>query len=480
MSISMRDLFSRQEIPGEIISLRNSLLYHFGDATISLREAHKYLSPEMLVPGLVFGLRHNMNQERDRINGEYTVLFSASVKASVLRHMDGGDLGAPLHRGYEWWMVRDNSQSDPASWIGKLPPGIVLGLKHSTNQANARITVFGRDPVSSSNFPGFRRESGGDLGASSGQGYYWYETTGQGFSDWSLVNKLPRWTVLGLKHSRNQRNKKVLWMGREYDPANSSITPPPGFTRRIGGDRNGGSGEGYYWYEKVTGPEIVIKPTLTVQLERSLLFGSVDAPEQDKDRDGLIDTLEGLLAYAFRPYVIFDSAENARQSHEPVPLFQVRKLNSGTRIIRIGIKWVFLFRQDGGYGPNSLCRDAHGGDTDDALYELESRDGGVTWTLVRVSLSSRGSSFKGPEWPKNSRLEVYGFTHPIIYMSASKHHEYLNRDYDHRNSLYTSSIARCNDDINGEGARFLVNISSLEKNRGYYNNVGEHSASTLR
>ena len=365
-------------------------------------------------------------------------------------------------------MVQDNSQSDPTSWIGKLPPGIVLGLKHSTNQANARITVFGRDPVSSPNFSGFRREYGGDLGASNGQGYYWYETTGQGFSNWSLVNKLPRWTVVGLKHSRNQRNKKVLWMGREYDPANSTITPPPGFERRTGGDRNGGSGEGYYWYEKVTGPEIVIKPTLTVQLERSLLWDPADAPEQDKDRDGLIDTLEGALAYAFRPYVIFDSAENARQPHEPVPLFQVRKLNSGTRIIRIGIKWVFLFRRDGGYGPDasSVCGDAHDGDNDDALYELESRDSGVTWTLVRISLS-----FKGLEWPKNARLEAYDFTHPIIYMSASKHHEYLTKDYDHKSSLYSS--VGCNDDVNGRGARFLVDIRSLEKNHGYYNNVGE-------
>jgi len=416
----------------------------------------------LLIPGAVLGLRHNLNQEVE--NGNYLVFFSAPASAPVQR-MDGGDLGAPLHRGYEWWMVQDSPESNPASH--KLPPGIVLGLKHSFNQASAGITVFGYDPVSGPNsLPGysFKKDVGGDLGASSGQGYYWYESTGEGFSDWSLADRLPMWTVLGLKHSRNQKDKKVTWKGKVYDPANPNVAPPQGFERRSGGDRNGSSGEGYYWYEKVTGPEVVVKPTLQVKLARSLFLEQTDDPNKDEDQDGLIDGLENKLADTFRPYLIFDDAEKARvKPYEPIILFQVRKMgiggitSGGTRITRIGIKWVFLFKEDGGYGPDSYCGDAHGGDNDDAFYEFESRDDGVTWILIGVGLSSRGvntigyPNFSGPEWPKKSRLEIYDLTHPIVYMSAHKHHEYFTRDNDHDDSLYSG--VGCNDDVNGLGDR---------------------------
>lgn len=446
----------------------------------------------LLVPGAVLGLRHNLNQEVE--SGNYIVFFSAPANAPV-RRMDGGDLKAPLHRGYEWWIVQDSPESNPASY--KLPPGIVLGLKHSVNQARAGITVFGYDPVSGPNFLSgysFKKERGGDLGASSGQGYYWYESTGEAFSDWNLADRLPRWTVLGLKHSRNQKDKKVTWKGNIYDPANPNVFPPQGFERRSGGDRNGGSGEGYYWYEKVTGPEIVVKPNLRVKLTRSLFMEQTDAPNNDKDQDGLIDNLENKLANTFRPYLIFDNAEKARvKPYEPIILFQVRKMaiggmtSGGTRITRIGIKWVFLFKDDGGYGPDSDCDDAHGGDNDDAFYELESRDNGVTWILINAGLSSRGvnntgyPNFAGSEWPKNSRFEIYDLTHPIIYMSAHKHHEYFTRDNDHDDSRYSSW--GCNDDVNGLGDRFLVDLQSIAKKDPQFsgcNNVGElHSHPTL-
>jgi hypothetical protein len=464
------------------------ILVLFSVLTTLLMPGCVYQPPSALsVPGLVLGLRHNLNQEIE--DGNYMVFFSAPAGAPV-QLMHGGDLGSPLHRGYDWWMVQDSPESNPASY--NLPPGIVLGLKHPVNQASTGITVFGYDPVSGpESLPGygFKKQHGGDLGADSGQGYYWYESTGEGFSDWSLVDRLPRWTILGLKHSRNQKDKKVTWQGKIYDPANPYIAPPQGFERKSGGDWDGSSSEGYYWYEKVTGPEIVVKPTLQVKLARSLFLKQTDDPNEDKDQDGLIDSLENELATAFRPYLIFDSAEKARQVHEPVTLFQVRKMDiggitrGGTTISLIGIKWVFLFKEDGGYGPDSDCGDAHGGDTDDAFYELESRDGGVTWTLIGAGLSSRGVNsigypyFAGPEWSKNSRLEVYDLTHPIIYMSAHKHHEYFTKDKDHDNSRYSSW--GCNDDVNGLGGRFLVDLQSIAKKDpkfSGYNNVGEFNS----
>lgn len=419
------------------------------------------------IPSLTLGLRHNLNQSRDPTTGKHIALFSAPANDRSLIEMSGVDLGADLHRGYQWWMVRDRPHEDPNAW--KLPPGIALGFKHSQMRTHTKITVFGRDPVSGpAKFAGFRKEGGYDLGAPSGQGFFWYESTGDGFRDWGSVDLLPRWTILGLKYSSTQRNQKVYWMGKTYDPADPNIQPPPGFVRCFGGDQRDGrpSGHGYYWYEKVTGPEVVFKPELKVRLDRSLLWSEIDGYESDRDRDGLIDTLEGQLAYAFRPYVIFDSDECAREPHEPVTLFQVRPINLKGDLKRILIRWVFLFIRDGGYGPNSDCSNSHPGDNDDATYELESRDNGLTWQIVRVSVS-----YKGIEWPKNSRLEVYDLRHPIIYMSASKHHEYLTKDNDHKDSAYSGW--GCNDDVNGQGARFLVNIRSVEKGTDYYNNVGE-------
>ena len=43
MSMSMRDLFSRQGIAGEVISLRHSLANHPEGLQMSLREAHRRL-----------------------------------------------------------------------------------------------------------------------------------------------------------------------------------------------------------------------------------------------------------------------------------------------------------------------------------------------------------------------------------------------------------------------------------------------------
>jgi hypothetical protein len=219
---------------------------------------------------------------------------------------------------------------------------------------------------------------------------------------------------------------------------------------------------------------------LRATFTRSLFLEQGESPDLDQDEDGLVDDSEGRLAFAFRPYVVFDSDEEARAPGEPVTLFQVRRssiggvTSGGTRIHRVLIKWVFLFRQDGGYGPDSDCSDDHEGDNDDALFDLESRDGGLTWRLERAVLSSRGpDDFAGPDWPTDSSLEVFDQTHPKIYLSAHKHHEYFTTDWDHDDSLYSASD--CNDDVNGMGSRFLVNIGSIAR----YNNVGEEDAHGL-
>ena len=141
--------------------------------------------------------------------------------------------------------------------------------------------------------------------------------------------------------------------------------------------------------------------------------------------------------------------------------------------MRVRIVWVFLFLRDGGWGPGSghYCpgADSHAGDNDAARYDLDSRDGGLTWRLVSVDLSDQQLA-----WPDNSRLEIFDLTHPIIYVSANKHHIYFTRDRDEtEKSIYSNGGESddCKDDVNGRGTRMLVNIRSLQGGLG--NNVGE-------
>lgn len=202
------------------------------------------------------------------------------------------------------------------------------------------------------------------------------------------------------------------------------------------------------------------------------LFGDTG----DQDNDGLIDVEENALANGFRPYLIFDSKESARLGFEPLTLFQVRPYdlcNESSLVVLI--RWVFLYRWDGGYDSDSWCGDAHGGDNDTATYTLESKDGGITWTIVNIALGRGGIS-----WQSGKPIQVNNNTHPIIYMSAHKHHEYFDTSYNHEDSFYSNWW--CNDDVDGNGLRLLVDLDVLERidpSAGTYNNVGEpHSHSS--
>ena len=119
--------------------------------------------------------------------------------------------------------------------------------------------VFDHWPTSGPLYLGdnnFKRERGGDLGADSNAGWFWYESTGNGFDGdcAAVVTQLPRGAVIGLKHSLNQRNKTFSWNGKVYDPADPRIAPPKGFARKRGGDLGAPAGHGFVWYEKISDP----------------------------------------------------------------------------------------------------------------------------------------------------------------------------------------------------------------------------------
>ncbi len=196
---------------------------------------------------------------------------------------------------------------------------------------------------------------------------------------------------------------------------------------------------------------------------------------RDHDLDGLKDDLEFALADHFKPQIIFDSDEANRLSGEPVTLFQVRPLGctgvgcSGN--YRLLVKYGFLFRRDGGYGESSDCWDDHNGDNQPATFQFDSGDG-KDWILNQINNGSfvwPASKASGDKIGMNN-IQWYQSSHPVIYMSAHKHHQYFNTSRDEDDSIY--SDFGCNDDINGKGAKVLPSlISPYSDHRS--NNVGE-------
>jgi hypothetical protein len=213
---------------------------------------------------------------------------------------------------------------------------------------------------------------------------------------------------------------------------------------------------------------IYVDPTLAADRER------------DQDHDWLKDDLEGKLAEHFKPYYQFDSAESHRRPVEPVTLFQVRPVDcTGVGCAgktKVKIRWAWLFRKDGGYGPSSWCSDSHDGDNSTGDYELDSADGGLTWTLRRIfkgkKLLFKDIELPLIEWTTESvlKLEVHDYSHPIIYMSAHKHHEHLSNAGNHRDSPHSGW--GCNDDVDGNGDYVVPDLHS-HFGDSRFNNVGE-------
>jgi hypothetical protein len=239
----------------------------------------------------------------------------------------------------------------------------------------------------------------------------------------------------------------------------------------------------------------------------------VDDAKFDHDGDGLRDDLEYKLAEAFKPLLVFDSHEKNRRTDEPRTLFQVRpgglKADEGcvgfleagisldkrcisivaglsTQVYGSGfkdddgcigkgceapwsvrIRYLFLFQRDGGYGPASDCVNAHNGDNEQADVQLESDDG-QNWRPISAHILDWESPASAVQWVKQKEREREN--HPVIYMSAHKHHTYLDTSYDGEDSLY--SEWGCNENVNGAGARIWPDlISPLTDKRP--NNAGE-------
>ena len=222
-----------------------------------------------LPAGVVLGLMHSANQSNKRfvVQGDmyYACGFDQPASGGMgrlgggagdpvpgLRREKGGDLGASRGVGYCWFETTGErftfgpAQTDFAC---DLPPGLVIGLKHSQNQGGKTVAWSATlDPAAEIGVQRFclERETGGDRGGSEGVGYYWYEAMGSRFTAWNAPR--PPGLVFALKHTLNQPDKVFVWEGRSYDPARPDAAPP-GFERYCGGDLGAPSGHGYCWFE---------------------------------------------------------------------------------------------------------------------------------------------------------------------------------------------------------------------------------------
>lgn len=246
------DQFSCANIPGDI-----------ADSLTNEPSFTDVLAP----PGLVMGIWHSLNSFGRQGAPKWDRLPPPTSQAGpYLKGVLGGDLGAPEGEGFSWWMVKDNPNGLPADWGGKLPPGLVFGLRHSINNSeDDDITVFGQSSVDGYSYiygANFDKTVGGDEKAPKGEGFFWYESADLNFKDWkSAEEKLPRGTVLGLRHSENLKTP-VGWAGNIYYPWKSAQAPP-GFEHRDGGDRGLGPGQGFFWFEKTKGPKPPLPPVFS-------------------------------------------------------------------------------------------------------------------------------------------------------------------------------------------------------------------------
>lgn len=228
---------------------------------------------------------------------------------------------------------------------------------------------------------------------------------------------------------------------------------------------------------KPVSADVISETNQQISLPEYIYMGPCDGPTLDQDNDSLKDDYENRLADTWRPYFEFDEEESARQSFEPLTLFQVRPIGDKSWPRRIKIAWAFLYQRDGGYGEDWKCalgRNDHPGDAAGGYYILTSDDG-ITWKLDKIQLwdernelDARNGEIK---WT-NPRSTYWGQMldrpSPKIFPSAGKHHQYIST------SACEDSDGFCSEDC-GQGAKIYADLTSVVN--GKFNNVGERQLS---
>jgi len=229
-------------------------------------------------PGLVLGLRPQASQE------SVPLPFKRPPStAATTRNIEGGDQGASDGQGLTWYMVSDYDPANTCNVYWAPPPGVVVGLRHSINNDGQQISMYGyeaslRSPQQICSL--LTRMDGGDSGAPTREGFFWYENRGHDYYDPMEVGMdvLPRGTVFCLRHTAHQNSGTLATCsvgGSEYSSIEAdkrlrqahqsgdsqSIQEtlkqwvPAGFKLMQAPDLGAERGDGYVWFEKVAGPE---------------------------------------------------------------------------------------------------------------------------------------------------------------------------------------------------------------------------------
>ena len=183
-------------------------------------------------------------------------------------------------------------------------------------------------------------------------------------------------------------------------------------------------------------------------------------PERDDDHDGFKNGEEDVLAAQFRPYFIFDAEESHRRPGEPVVIYQAQCIENTGWCTKARIKYYYLFAEDGGWQSCSpWCDNAHNGDNQAMEIEI----------YRHVAESSNPYTY----WYTTWGADRFQYTHPVLYLSAGKHHDFYSTSWDH---VYDGGGydfgGVCCDDVAGDGDHVFPDVVT----NGRYHNVGESNA----
>jgi len=224
--------------------------------TLETRSAESKPEDVLAIPGLALKLRSGFGcaEKNDEHpipilqNGGYFLYIrdiATYLTFNIKEICLGNPKGPDIKHDFKWFMISGEPVMKPKAGC-QLPPGLVFSLYPIGSQPDLRPTEIynSSDVIRYPKGPvvvGQHDDQIGWLG--------WLETIGRCIVDWSLIEKLPKFTIVGLKNHRIQKSKSIKWQGKTYDCAESEQTPPPGFRRGVLRD--------YCWFEKTTGPDIL-------------------------------------------------------------------------------------------------------------------------------------------------------------------------------------------------------------------------------
>ncbi len=150
---------------------------------------------------------------------------------------------------------------------------------------------------------------------------------------------------------------------------------------------------------------------------------------RDRDCDHVVDWVEAELAWAFRPYVVYDEGEDPEEGDEHMILYHVIPIEHqpGQKLV-LRVTLVFIFQDDHTRG-NDTCGSSHHGDTERLRFFVTSTDPGfqrwhistIMWRNCHDTVNEWDASNPDPalfDWVPDTDT---GLSHFPVYVAEQKH-----------------------------------------------------------